>query len=106
MKPEHKIPVKDYTMSEMTEEQSGGIGSKFKDKYENVKNEAAHLRERAGEGYQHMKERVSVYGEGANEFIDAVGQYIKENPQRSAMIAASAGVGVGLVLGLLIRGRR
>lgn len=105
MKPEHKIQVKDYEMSEMTEEQNT-IGSRVKGGYESVKNEAAHLRERAGEGYQHMKERVAVYGEGAHEFIDAVGQYIKENPQRSAIIAASAGLGAGLILGLLIRGKR
>ena len=92
-------------MSEISEQESS-VASKVKSGYQSVKSEAAHIKERAGEEYQHLKEKAAVYGEGAQEFIDAVGQYIKENPQRAALIAASAGLGMGLLLGLLIRGRR
>ncbi len=71
-----------------------------------LKEKVQQARQKAGEEWEHVRDRLSVYGEGADEFIDSVGRYIKENPQRSAMIAAAAGVGFGLILGLLVRGRR
>lgn len=71
----------------------------LKQKYENLKN-------KAGEEWTHIKEKIQVYGEGAEEFIDALGKYIKENPQRASMIAAALGLSLGFILGLLIRGGR
>ncbi|KAB2932965.1 MAG: hypothetical protein F9K24_08855 [Leptonema illini] len=71
-----------------------------------LKEKVQQARQKAGEEWEHVRERLSVYGEGADEFIDSVGRYIKENPQRSAMIAGAAGLGIGLIAGLLLRGRR
>ncbi|MBW7857634.1 MAG: hypothetical protein H3C43_04920 [Leptonema sp. (in: Bacteria)] len=71
-----------------------------------IKERVQHAKQRAGEEWENVRERISVYGEGADEFIDSVGRYIKENPQRSAIIAAASGLGAGLILGLLLRSRR
>lgn len=66
---------------------------------------AAELGHQAREGVQHLRERVGVYQEGATEFLDSLALYIKENPQRAAIIAGASGLGLGLLLGLLIRSR-
>ncbi|MFN3605062.1 MAG: hypothetical protein ACK4UJ_10165 [Leptonema sp. (in: bacteria)] len=71
----------------------------IKQKYEKFKSKAE-------EEWGHLKEKIQVYGEGAEEFIDSLGRYIKENPQRASIIAASLGLGLGLILGLLIRGSK
>lgn len=71
-----------------------------------IKEQVQHAKKRAGEEWENVRERISVYSEGADEFIDAVGRYIKENPQKSAIIAAASGLGAGLILGLLLRSRR
>jgi ElaB/YqjD/DUF883 family membrane-anchored ribosome-binding protein len=71
-----------------------------------LKEKVQMARQKAGEEWEHVRERLSVYGEGAEEFIDSLARYIKENPQRSAMIAGAAGLGIGLILGLLLRDRR
>lgn len=72
---------------------------RLKEKYHQV-------RARAGEEWSNVRERLSPYGEGAEELIDSVGRYVKENPQRSVMIAGAAGLGLGVLVGLLLRGRR
>lgn len=74
-------------------------GSRLKEKVQQV-------RARAGEEWSNVRDRVSVYSEGADEFIDSVGRYVKENPQRSVMIAGAVGVSVGVLIGLLLRSRR
>jgi len=71
-----------------------------------IRGSVQHARQRAGEEWDHVRDRLSVYGEGADEFIDAVARYIKENPQRSAIIAGATGLGIGLIAGLILRGRR
>ncbi len=78
--------------------------STLKQKYEELKQKYEVLRSKAGEEWSHIKEKMHVYGEGTEEFIDSVGRYIKENPQRSTIIAASIGFGIGLILGLIIKG--
>ncbi len=64
-----------------------------------IKEQAAQLAGKAKEGFARLNERTQVYQEGAREFLDSVGLYIKENPQRSAIIAVLAGLGLGLLIG-------
>jgi len=60
----------------------------------------------AGEQFNELREKVMVYREGANEFFDSMGEYMKEHPQKSSLIAGGIGLGVGIILGLLMRGGR
>lgn len=57
-----------------------------------------------------IKERVKQIGEEAStkakQIVDRVGEYINENPQKSALIGLGIGVGLGIILGLLIRKRK
>lgn len=78
-----------------------------------IKEQLHHLEERAqqfggkaAETVGQLRDRAGVYREGASEFIDSMAVYIKENPQRSAMIAAGVGVGFGIILGMMMRGNR
>ncbi len=76
-----------------------GTSGRLKEKYQQIK-------AKAGDELSNVRERMAVYGEGAEEFIDSVGRYVKENPQRSVMIAGAVGLGLGVLVGLLVRGRR
>ena len=92
-------------MSEEQANDSGATGAnseKLKQGYENLKGQAQKARARAQDTYEQARARASVYGEGAQEFVDAAGQYVKENPERSTLIAGVTGLGFGLLLGLLI----
>ena len=71
-----------------------------------LKEQAGQIAGKAKEGFARLNEKTAVYQEGAKELLDSVGLYIKENPQRSAMIAILTGLGLGLILGRLTkRGR-
>lgn len=65
-----------------------------------------HMKDEAVQMGHKVKERMTVYKEGASEFMDGMSEYVKENPQKSALIAMGAGVGLGIIIGLLLRGRR
>lgn len=75
-------------------------------RFSHLKEEASKLSDKAREELQKLKEKASVYKEGATEFLDAASTYVKENPQRSMVIAGVAGIGLGVIIGLLLRGRR
>jgi len=75
----------------------GGVSS-FEEK-------AAQFGRRAQEGVHQMRDRAQEYQVGANEFLDTLAVYIKENPQRAAMIAGAGGLALGLIVGLLMRPR-
>jgi len=60
----------------------------------------------AEEKFNDLREKMMVYREGANEFFDSMAEYIKENPQKSSLIAGGVGLGLGVIIGLLIRGGR
>ena len=75
-----------------------------KQKYEELKQKYEALRSKVGEEWVHIKEKMQIYGEGAEEFFDSLARYIKENPQRASIIAGILGLSVGLILGILIRG--
>lgn len=92
-------------MNEENTNENGGSGpssEKLKQGYEQLKGQAQKARARAQETYEQARARAHVYGEGAQEFVDAAGQYVKENPERSTLIAGVTGLGFGLLLGLLI----
>ena len=83
-----------------------GRGQKIKDGIHHIEERAQQLGQRASESVQQVRERAAAYQAGASEFLDSMAVYIKENPQRSAMIAAGMGLGLGVIVGLLLRGRR
>ncbi|GIX41326.1 MAG: hypothetical protein KatS3mg129_1059 [Leptospiraceae bacterium] len=78
--------------------------SVLKQKYEDLKQKYEALKGKAGEEWIHIKEKMQVYGEGAEEFFDSLSRYIKENPQRASIIAGALGLSIGFILGILIRG--
>jgi ElaB/YqjD/DUF883 family membrane-anchored ribosome-binding protein len=82
------------------------VNEKIKENLKHIKEDASHYAERAGEGIREFREKMHVYREGANEFLDSMSTYIKENPQRSALITGGIGLGLGIILGLLMRGGR
>lgn len=83
----------------------------IKSEIEARKHERKLVNERAREKYlEHVsdiKERIKQFGgeagEKAKQIIDNAGEYIKENPQKSALIGLSVGVGIGVLIGMLIR---
>ncbi|MCS7204712.1 MAG: hypothetical protein NZ853_03365 [Leptospiraceae bacterium] len=77
--------------------------SKFQQAYEELKQKLESIRVKAEEELRLLREKAKVYGAGAEEFIDSVGRYVKENPQRSSIIAILIGFVIGLLLGLLIK---
>lgn len=83
----------------MNQEMNQQEETALKQKYEKIK-------AKAGEEWANLKEKMQAYGEGAEEFIDSLGKYIKENPQRASIIAAALGLSIGFILGLLVRGGR
>lgn len=95
-------------MEEQNQPQSQGPtrGQKVREGIQHLEERAQQFKERASEKAQQVRERVSAYQAGANEFLDSMAVYIRENPQRAALIAAGMGVGVGIILGMLMRGRR
>ncbi|MDH5654495.1 MAG: hypothetical protein OEZ34_01190 [Spirochaetia bacterium] len=56
--------------------------------------------------FNELRDKMMVYREGANEFFDSMAEYIKENPQKATIIGSSIGLGLGIILGLLMRGGR
>ncbi len=80
--------------------------SVLKKKYEELKQKYDQLREKLGEEWVNIKDKMQVYGEGAEEVIDSISRYIKENPQRASIIAGLLGLGLGFILGMLIRGNK
>ena len=91
-------------------EEAEGSGKRFHESVQHLKEGANQFGDRAqesfNEGWREFRNRASVYQGEANEFLDELAKKIKENPQQSALVAGAVGVGVGLVLGLMMRGRR
>ena len=77
--------------------------SKLKEGLMNVEEKAARLGQKATEKMDNIKTRAVVYQQTTGEFIDALAEYIKQNPQRSALVAGATGVGLGIIVGLLLR---
>lgn len=91
-------------MEEHQEHHEKDRAERLKEGYEHLKGEAQAYQEKARESYKQLRDRVDHYRSNANDFLDQTTVYMKENPQRSSMIAALGGLVVGLFMGLLIRG--
>ncbi len=69
----------------------------------------ARAKEKYMEQVSDIKQKFGKVGEEATlkarEVIDNVGNYVKENPQKAAIIGFSAGLGLGLALGWLFKKR-
>ncbi len=79
--------------------------TRLKDSVQSLKADVAELQDRASAGLRDLKDKSQVYREKSGEVIGSVAEYCKENPQQAALIAGATGLGVGIILGLLMRGR-
>lgn len=78
---------------------------------QNLKNKAKKITGKAREEYlehvsdlkEKLKQVTGETSEKAKQIIDQTGTYIKENPQKATLISLGVGVGLGLVIGLLLR---
>ncbi|MBL8018814.1 MAG: hypothetical protein JNM27_04035 [Leptospirales bacterium] len=71
-----------------------------------LREQAGQIAGKAKEGLNRLNESTAAYQEGARELLDSVGLYIKENPQRAAVIAILSGIGLGFLFGRITkRGR-
>ena len=86
-------------------ENSEDAVGRLKDSVQSLKADVAELQDRASAGLRELKEKGQVYREKSGEVIDSVAEYCKENPQQAALIAGATGLGVGVILGLLMRGK-
>ena len=72
---------------------------------EGVRKGAAHAREVAREKYEvasdHLREGYSRVQKNVDHLVDDVGEYVRDNPGKSILMAA----GAGFLLGLLLRRR-
>ncbi|MDX1961286.1 MAG: hypothetical protein SFU98_22145 [Leptospiraceae bacterium] len=81
---------------------------------EELKLESKNINKRARENYleqvSDFSERIKQFGDDAGtkakQVVDKVGEYITENPQKSALIGLGVGVGLGLLLGALLSRRK
>ena len=79
--------------------------TRLKETVQSLKEDVAELQNRASAGLRDLKEKGQEYRQMSGEVIDSVAAYCKENPQQAALIAAATGLGVGIILGLLMRGK-
>lgn len=71
-----------------------------------LREQAGQIAGKAKEGLNRLNESTAAYQEGARELLDSIGLYIKENPQRAAVIAILSGIGLGFLFGRITkRGR-
>ena len=79
--------------------------TRLKDSVQTLKEDVAELQNRASARLNDLKEKGQVYREKGGEVIDSLGEYCKENPQQAAIVAGATGLGIGVILGLLMRGK-
>ena len=79
--------------------------ARLKETVQSLREDVAELQGRAAAGLKDLKEKGQVYRERSGELIDSVAEYTKENPQQAALVAGAAGLSLGIILGLLMRGR-
>jgi ElaB protein len=85
--------------------------SKLAEEIKHLKSESKNINKRAREHYleqvSDFSEKIKQIGDNAStkakQVIDKVGEYVTENPQKSALIGIGIGLGLGLLLGLLIQ---
>lgn len=75
----------------------------IKETLENLKHDALEIQAKAKETLNELKDRSQVYQETAKQALDQAAEYCNENPQKAAAIAAAAGIGMGVILGMLLK---
>jgi ElaB protein len=76
--------------------------------------ESKNINKRARENYleqvsdfsEKMKQIGDEAGNKAKQVVDKVGEYITQNPQKSALIGVGIGVSIGVLIGTLLRRRK
>jgi|LauGreSBDMM110SN_4_FD.fasta_scaffold151851_2 ElaB protein len=85
--------------------------SKLESEIRQLEVESKNISKRAREQYleqvSDFKEKIKQIGDDAGikakQVIDQAGEYISQNPQKSALIGLGIGLGAGILLGLLSR---
>jgi ElaB protein len=85
--------------------------SKLESEIRQLEVESKNISKRAREHYleqvSDFKEKIKQIGDDAGikakQVIDQAGEYISQNPQKSALIGLGIGLGAGILLGLLSR---
>lgn len=78
---------------------------RLRDAVQTLKEDVAELQDKAAATLKDLRDRGQVYKEQGAEVLESMAQYCNENPQRAALIAGAAGLGAGLILGMLLRGK-
>ncbi len=90
-----------------TEVESTGNAARIKDSLNaslgTFKENASKYGQAAAEEIEHLRGRLGEYQEKSKEMLDTISAFVRENPQHAAMIAGATGLGIGLILGLLLR---
>ena len=74
-----------------------------KETLDRLKADAIEIQAKARETLNEIKDRSQVYRASAKQTLDQAAEYCNENPQKAAIIAAAAGVSVGILFGLLLK---
>lgn len=85
--------------------------SKLAEEIKHLESESKNINKRAREHYleqiSDFSEKIKQLGDNASvkakQVIDKVGDYVSENPQKSALVGIGIGLGVGLLLGYLLK---
>lgn len=85
--------------------------SRLEKEIHELEQESKRINKRARDNYleqvSDIKERIKQLGDDAGQrarqVVDKAGEYISENPQKSALIGIGIGVGIGFILGYLLR---
>ena len=85
--------------------------SKLEKEIHELEKESKRINKRARDNYleqvSDIKERIKQIsddaGQRARQVVDKAGEYITENPQKSALIGMGIGLGIGVILGYLLR---
>lgn len=78
---------------------------KIKDNLENLEKKVKDMGRKAAGSAVKMKANAAHYQDEAAELLDSLAKYIDENPQKATIIAAATGLGIGIIVGLLLRNR-
>ncbi len=78
---------------------------RLRDTVQSLKEDVVELQNKAAATLKDLREKGQVYKDQGAEVLESMAQYCNENPQRAALIAGAAGLGAGLILGMLMRGK-
>ena len=68
-----------------------------------MKENAARYGQSAAEEIEALRLKLNQYQDRSKELLEVLAEFIRENPQHAALLAATTGLGLGLILGLILR---